>query len=350
MPKTFKDAVIATREIGFRYLWIDSLYIVQDSSEDWDRECSTMASIYRNSSATMCGSKVSNSSSGFLHPRTCADTPPYLWEYKTSEDTSYKRATISRRNAGNYPRYESLTQEERRSPLRQRGWIFQEYLLSPRLPYFGLYRMYWECSMCVQIEDFQFSDKLSDKNPWPLRHSCGLHCLIAKSDNSPFERVSSANLTNAWHKVIQDYTRRSLSESSDKLPAISGVANWLFSGQGNGYLAGIHKTALHEELAWGIYLENADTDELQWLRPGTGTSKHLVDVQKHPVPPYRASSWSWASTNYPVYFTTLRSPRMLQSGTDVEDTKGDMLSCQNKIESKYIILVSIYRVVVHSGE
>jgi hypothetical protein len=45
LSKTFQDAV-TTRELGFRYLWIDSLCIVQDDPEDWARESGQMASIY----------------------------------------------------------------------------------------------------------------------------------------------------------------------------------------------------------------------------------------------------------------------------------------------------------------
>lgn len=35
LPKTFQDAIVITRRLGARYLWIDSLYIIQDSVEDW---------------------------------------------------------------------------------------------------------------------------------------------------------------------------------------------------------------------------------------------------------------------------------------------------------------------------
>lgn len=34
LPKTFQDAIKICREIGYQYLWIDSLCILQDSEED----------------------------------------------------------------------------------------------------------------------------------------------------------------------------------------------------------------------------------------------------------------------------------------------------------------------------
>jgi hypothetical protein len=49
LPKTFQDAVCLTRNLGVRYLWIDSLCIVQDSEEDWRLQAAEMGSIYRHS-------------------------------------------------------------------------------------------------------------------------------------------------------------------------------------------------------------------------------------------------------------------------------------------------------------
>jgi hypothetical protein len=42
----YKDAVLIVRNLGIRYLWVDSLCIVQDSKADWDAESKLMAKIY----------------------------------------------------------------------------------------------------------------------------------------------------------------------------------------------------------------------------------------------------------------------------------------------------------------
>lgn len=46
MPQTFKDAVAVTRYLGMRYIWIDSLCIVQDDVLDWECEAARMADVY----------------------------------------------------------------------------------------------------------------------------------------------------------------------------------------------------------------------------------------------------------------------------------------------------------------
>ncbi|KAK1502880.1 hypothetical protein CTAM01_04869 [Colletotrichum tamarilloi] len=36
LSKTFQDAVLVTRRLGIKYIWIDSLCIIQDSKLDWE--------------------------------------------------------------------------------------------------------------------------------------------------------------------------------------------------------------------------------------------------------------------------------------------------------------------------
>lgn len=69
LPKTFLDAVSVTRSLGFRYLWIDSLCIIQDSKADWDSECAKMIDVYKNAAVTLAGPAATGCNSGFLHKR-----------------------------------------------------------------------------------------------------------------------------------------------------------------------------------------------------------------------------------------------------------------------------------------
>ncbi|KAF2743995.1 hypothetical protein M011DRAFT_409399, partial [Sporormia fimetaria CBS 119925] len=49
LPQLYRDCVLVTRRLGFDYLWIDSLCILQDSTEDWEHEARDMGDIYRGS-------------------------------------------------------------------------------------------------------------------------------------------------------------------------------------------------------------------------------------------------------------------------------------------------------------
>lgn len=46
MARNFRDAVHITRQLNIRYLWIDSFFILQDSTEDWRVESAKMASVF----------------------------------------------------------------------------------------------------------------------------------------------------------------------------------------------------------------------------------------------------------------------------------------------------------------
>lgn len=66
LPKTFQDAVIVTRGLGLRYLWIDSLCILQDSMVEMQQEIQKTASVYGNATVTISATSAINSTSGFL--------------------------------------------------------------------------------------------------------------------------------------------------------------------------------------------------------------------------------------------------------------------------------------------
>jgi len=69
LPSTFQDALVATIELGYHYVWIDSLCIVQDDLEDWLTEASKMADVYRHAVCNLSIAGFSNGIQGFLLKR-----------------------------------------------------------------------------------------------------------------------------------------------------------------------------------------------------------------------------------------------------------------------------------------
>jgi hypothetical protein len=68
LPKTFYDAVITTRKLGFDYLWIDSLCIIQDSTEDWAQESANMAAVYSGATVVIAADAAQDSTDGCFGP------------------------------------------------------------------------------------------------------------------------------------------------------------------------------------------------------------------------------------------------------------------------------------------
>ncbi|KAI9771580.1 MAG: hypothetical protein M1839_002773 [Geoglossum umbratile] len=271
-PRTFQDVITATRELGFKYLWIDSLCIVQDSTEDWEREYTKMAQIYRNSVVTLSGSTATDSTMGFLHPRAIPERAPYLWEYKDAKTNLVQRATLQRRLRGFVHQFEpydnELVDEESKSPLNKRGWIFQEYLLSPRLLFFGHYRMYWECSRCARFEDYP-NDKFEGST----------HSSIAKRKIHKIDFSKEPYYWDIWYQTVEEYTTRKLTNPRDRLSALSGIAQWMCGGENDRYVAGI----IRQDLVQG----------LMWIAGSSGSQPFTC----------HGPSWSWGSINHPVIFS-----------------------------------------------
>ena len=61
LPPLFQDAVTIVRKLGYRYLWIDSLCIIQDDLADWDCESARMWSIYQGAELTIAATDCPDS-------------------------------------------------------------------------------------------------------------------------------------------------------------------------------------------------------------------------------------------------------------------------------------------------
>ncbi|EMD68557.1 hypothetical protein COCSADRAFT_134413, partial [Bipolaris sorokiniana ND90Pr] len=64
LPKTFRDAVKITKHIGVKYLWIDSLCIIQDDIEDWKQEAAKMGAVYEYARLTIAAADARDSTEG----------------------------------------------------------------------------------------------------------------------------------------------------------------------------------------------------------------------------------------------------------------------------------------------
>jgi hypothetical protein len=69
LPETFRYAVYIAKHFGVRYLWIDSLCIVQESDEDWRREAAVMGEVYKHSYCNIAATKAANSTEGCFFTR-----------------------------------------------------------------------------------------------------------------------------------------------------------------------------------------------------------------------------------------------------------------------------------------
>jgi hypothetical protein len=278
LPRTFQDAVLVARQLGLVFLWIDSLCIVQDDVRDWQEQSAIMADIYQNAYITLAATAYPSADEGLytsedslkLH-RT--DRPPLA--LVRSRD-GIEREVFARLR---------FNHSVREFPLLQRGWVYQERILSPRILHFAGDELIWECHGRLDCEcgygdlgvTFSrpelFNDNdgdLSDIKRYDIRSE-------SEGDRRIDDMEVQADIKFQWRVIAMNYTALSLTYPSDIFPALSGIVKAFALKTHDEYIAGLWKRTLVSDLLW--FFE-------------TSTSEMNINVQE-----WRAPSWSWASVN-----------------------------------------------------
>ncbi|KAF2191137.1 HET-domain-containing protein, partial [Zopfia rhizophila CBS 207.26] len=271
LPKTFQDAVFLTRRLSIQYLWIDSLCICQDDGPDWERESAKMAQIYQNAYLTIAATGSKHDSHGLLANRSPPEYVDFSMTMKNGRHGEVHAFLLPLEDAAHASSYCSL----REDPLSSRGWALQERFLASRILHFATKQMFFECYCHMLSEDGfrvqgRFNSIHEDVHPSQVKQEgSSLSTLKARQYRGPW----------LWYSLLYSYYPRNLSKSSDKLPALSGIARTFEEKTGDKYVAGLWRSQLIEGLIW----------------QATG-----IQSGKMKAPPeYRAPSWSWASIDGP---------------------------------------------------
>ena len=256
LPKTFLDAVVITRHLGLRYLWIDSLCVSQ--SDGWTRDCPRIIDVYTNAHVVISAEHASDKSAGCFHEREIPQSAVIKFNFADTEAPSEIRATL----VSPYCEHPIFKGNFSSEPLSQRGWALQERVLSRRGLHYCRDQLYFECNHGILGENGCYVD----------RRFCDINKIYGPEDLKPMQPLHDGQRL-LWNTVLREYGRRKLSRPTDKLPAMSGIAR-LFQGKfGAQYVAGLWSDELIEGLAW----------------------KGLKDRRPVDDEVYTGPSWSWAS-------------------------------------------------------
>ncbi|KAF1998634.1 HET-domain-containing protein [Amniculicola lignicola CBS 123094] len=324
-PGTLRDAIVVTHHLGLRYLWIDALCIQQDSTEDWNREAMKMRDVYKGAVVTIAAASSSKSSDGiFRHRGFSAAHCEIPWPNgDTPQPTVFLR-----------PGSEIWDDPARSSLMHTRGWTLQESLLAPRTIYLGAQLVTWECAngqkdeagralkatenyrskshiqiMYADIRLKQLYKALRAMHLPPVVRaytpSLSLESLRQSLQGYPrhglrsFLRIlrpwgfftqgllqapggNQLTYYDLWREIIMQYSTRRLTNATDTLPALSGLADDFHHITGDDYIAGMWLGDFMRSLCYTLILEKDPSSEAQ---------------------EYLAPSWSWAALHgYQVTF------------------------------------------------
>ncbi|KAK3386866.1 heterokaryon incompatibility protein-domain-containing protein [Podospora didyma] len=140
---TFRHVFDVTRSLGFRYLWIDSLCIMQDNDSEKAAEIAHMEEVYSDSSLNISATDAESGSDGLIFDRNPLAVNPCR---RTMVSTSAQKSlSNSEPLIACTPWQNEFRDYVTEAPLNKRVWVFQERTLTPRVVYFTKKEIYWEC-------------------------------------------------------------------------------------------------------------------------------------------------------------------------------------------------------------
>ncbi|CCT69567.1 related to tol protein [Fusarium fujikuroi IMI 58289] len=316
LSKTIQDAILLTRLMGFRYLWVDAICIMQGPRGDFGSEAPKMGGYYSNAACCISASIAKDSRAGFLTERPLARFPMDDIAIKiANHDTGYtvfKDIHVDR----------SLVSNIHGSPLAKRGWCLQETALPKRILHWTLQGLYLQCQTAIFSEDCTV--------PFVYQSGYG-HFSPRDIMTRPDEDII---LAGGWYHLLSVFSKTQLTYETDRLYAIHGLASMLIRRLRTEYFNGIFRPSLAQGLLW--YHDSNQFEEC----------KRPKDAQ--------LPSWCWASAcpvsyleiqEEPIYIKDDHPERPLQFPTHFE-----ALSVVESTSSRLYIRAPIFHLTIGRRE
>ena len=222
--------------------------------------------------------RASRADQGFLHPRDLAKAYGYVCrvKYRKSSDAEIGQGFLSEKPL--LVAYDD--------PIDSRGWTLQERFRSFRIVRFATTQTIWQCPTRREL-DGGSRENIEDH---PSRSEFSGH-LADPPYKYHIHNVAQRHTLNwqlgSWLTRVNQYSKRSLSKRTDKLPGFGAMAEAFAKFlhlRPEDYLAGIWTFEIYSQLRWRRPEE--------WT--GEGSSKDRLKP-----------TWSWASVDGPVLFERL---------------------------------------------
>ncbi|KAK7415044.1 hypothetical protein QQX98_006182 [Neonectria punicea] len=254
LPQTIKDAVTVTKELGLRYLWVDSLCTIQDDAKDQEREIKLMSDVYETAYVTISAASAKTCRDGFLAPRQPElATIPYV---------------LPNGELGGLNLHQGLDAAD--EPIHSRAWTLQEHINACRILEYGTQQLRRTCRDPRQSNGLQGLKQLAPRVDPAVFGKC-----ISEIWREP-EKV----LHHCWQPLVRNYTQRSLQIPEDKPRAIHAIAME-------------YKKKMHSEYKAGLWRRSLK-QELLWQRDVSDTSRQPRRLD------HRCPSWTWLSVDSAV--------------------------------------------------
>lgn len=372
-PRVIQDAAKITKRLSIPYLWVDSLCITQDDTDEMDYEIGRASGIYENAHLTIAMITEPDRNDSFFGRKPYDNGVERPWIVRThasnviTRENFYISSLAPLRRQNSRDQLSSTADHEIiHSSWNTRAWVFQEYFSARRILYVGAYQLYWQCASESRAENGKGTFMRAGSNYLKsilvsrhLRMGLGtsahtmreVHAvvrhrreigraiwiagyLLQESLMFPLSAIIALPLipfraaakiaqwmgadSRAWggfdaKSPIEDYSRRNLTYASDRLRAFEGFGRRISQATNQVYEMGLWSRVRAKGLFW--YCQEAGP------------------------PNESVSSWCWASHNAPIsLYTALPADDLLmrvnlpemRGGFDGDLVRCDIVSPQDQ--------------------
>ncbi|KAI5927180.1 heterokaryon incompatibility protein-domain-containing protein [Camillea tinctor] len=281
MTLAHREALQIARELGYRYIWIDALCIIQGDKEDWANEAAKIADVYGNAELSIVAGRSNNSLEGFLK-HTARFSPGCEIPYSRPHADIPSGACC----------YLTLRRSKATGPVDQRAWCFQESVLSRRMIIYGEQQLSFRCRQCIVYEDGDFHIYRWGASG---RYDLSYDALLDPN-------LTTSTVLKRWYELSHQYATRDLFDPTDNFATLAGIAFRFQKALKCRYLAGLWEDDMIRGLLWRSRRIIGGPHTSSALRKPIG-----VSGASKGGPVVRAPSWSWLALLGPIWPATGRT-------------------------------------------
>ena len=256
--------------------------IFQDDLRDWAAEASRMRDVYSKAEFCVAATAAKSGDVGLFFDRDIEQLTLVMVEATWSRRHDLSPWPSPGLYLFGFHQIAPLTAIDS-APLNQRAWVAQERFLSPRILHFTQSLLFWECHMSFTNENGQVLDSgyftskinqlresLNDAQR-PESNLGSIQNIALRTTSNDTKPTTSRKIYVAWGEFLTHYTSCGITNESDILVALVGIADEVGHAINDCLIAGLWKTQFIKELCWKA-------------------------LSGHSMPSmWRAPSWSWAS-------------------------------------------------------
>ncbi|KAK7923517.1 hypothetical protein PG985_007588 [Apiospora marii] len=270
LGKTVKDAMEVTKRLGMRYLWVDSLCVVQGdrrgerASPRQKSQITQMDSIYGHASVTIVAAAGEDANAGLAGVSSSREAQQVAREVKGDINI-----LLPVEYDASYGKWDA------------RGWTLQEKLLSKRMLVFGETFASFHCRHGVLREDMPAVHAGNGPAPMPLLSmpSCSPGPIEKNWQGDPV--LLRSPFFDQYAKLLEQYTSRNMTNSTDILDGVLGLLS---------VLEDMRSTEPRKKESHTLYGLPEDYLDLALLwQPPADSGTYLTQRMQSTYP-----SWSWA--------------------------------------------------------